>query len=206
MLLYPVRPATRLAGSSIFCSVYTKSLYVTGIFLPPQYQFAFGLIVYDSDVFVADAADTRSLTYTPLLFCRNAPCWASTAPMKPPISWLQQARLGLNPLMSCSTPKTRTDLALRPAVVRGSFAHAWANGAAEDSAPLAEPATLVVAVADAATNKMAAAAPARSQRRLCIDSLRLSAPGAFSGGGACSLLRPQGASRSVCKTTARQLS
>src|SRR5436305_14223404 len=108
----------------------------------------------------------------------NAPCCASTAPMKPPISWLQQARFVLKPLTSCSTPKTRTDLALRPAVVRGTCAHAWANGAADDSAPLAELATLVVAVAEAARSITAAAAPARSQRRLCTDPLRLIAPGA----------------------------
>src|SRR6266567_145619 len=78
MLLYPVRPATRLAGSSSFWSVYTKSLYVTGIFLPPQYQFALGLIVYDSEVFVAEPEEIRSLTYTPLLFWMKAPCCAST--------------------------------------------------------------------------------------------------------------------------------
>src|SRR5438874_2619239 len=113
-----------MACTSVFVSVMIlKSTSARPGFLPPQNGFAFEVIVYESDVFVADAEDTRSLTYTPLLFWTNAPCCASTAPMKPPISWLQQARFVLNPLMSCSTPKTRTDLALRPAVVRGTFAH-----------------------------------------------------------------------------------
>src|SRR6185437_4964546 len=72
---------------------------------------------------------------------------------------------------------TRMFLALRPAVVRGTCAHACENGAAADSAPFAEPATLVVAVADVATIRIAAAAPTRSQRRLCIDSLRIECAG-----------------------------
>src|SRR6476469_8301188 len=70
-------------------------------------------------------------------------------------------------------PNTSTLLALRAAGERGTFAHAWANGAAASFAELALPATLVVAVAVAATRSTAAAAPTRSQRRLCIESLRL---------------------------------
>ena len=63
-------------------------------------------------------------------------------------------------------------LALRAAVVRGTSAHYCANGADADSAPFAEPATLVVAVADADTiTTIAPTAHATSQRRLCIDSL-----------------------------------
>src|SRR6476646_9598637 len=68
-------------------------------------------------------------------------------------------------------PNTSTLLALRAAGERGTFAHAWANGAAASFAELALPATLVVAVAVAATRSTAAAAPTRSQRRLCFDAL-----------------------------------
>src|SRR5579864_4904675 len=73
--------------------------------------------------------------------------------------------------MSCSAPNTTTFAAWRPAVVLGTCAHAWANGAAAGvpSATAAVPATLVFAVADAARRSTAAAAPTRSQRRLCID-------------------------------------
>src|SRR5689334_9331332 len=99
-------------------------------------------------------------------------------------------------------PNTRTLFALRAAGVRGTFAQAWANGAA---ASLAEPATLVDAVADAPATSRTAAAPARSQRRLCIDSLRFVCAGSRWDGGACSLLRPSGEGRSVsvAKTTGR---
>ena len=68
--------------------------------------------------------------------------------------------------------------ALRPAGVLGTLAHDWAKGAAANEAPCALPASLVVAVADVATARMVSAAAAMSQRRLCIDSLRLIAPGA----------------------------
>src|ERR1700760_787201 len=97
--------------------------------------------------------------------------------------------------MSCSAPNTTTFAALRPAVVLGTCAHAWANGAAAGvpSATAAEPATLVFAVADAAKRSTAAAAPTRSQRRLCIDFPPFgSAPGAGSPvGGACSAPTPR---------------
>ena len=62
--------------------------------------------------------------------------------------------------------------AFRAAADVGTWAHDWANGAAAGVAPEAVralPACLVVAVADAAIRSTAAAAPARSQRRLCID-------------------------------------
>src|SRR5581483_6764696 len=58
-------------------------------------------------------------------------------------------------------------------VVLGTFAHAWLNGAAADSAPFAEVVRCVVAVAVAATKSTAAAAPAMSITLLCIDSLRI---------------------------------
>src|SRR5271169_4224112 len=93
--------------------------------------------------------------------------------------------------MSCSIPKTSTLFALRAAGVLGTFAQLWANGAAASAELLALPATLVVAVADAASSRTAAAAPARSQRRLCIESLRLICAGSLSFGGACSLPRPR---------------
>src|SRR4051794_28069534 len=98
----------------------------------------------------------------------------------PAQNWLQQVRLVLNPTMSCSWPKTRMLFALRAAVVLGTLAHDWAKGVAAGVAPArwALPATLVVAVAVVATARMVSAAAAMSQRRLCIDSLRLSAPGA----------------------------
>src|SRR5205807_5803732 len=119
----------------------------------------------------ADADDTRSFTHSPVWFWMNAPCSASTPPIQPAQSSAQQLRLVLNPSMSCSAPNTTTFAALRPAVVLGTCAHAWANGAAAGvpSATAAEPATLVFAVADAASKSTAAAAPTRSQRRLCID-------------------------------------
>src|SRR2546422_6599592 len=75
----------------------------------------------------------------------------------------------LKPAVSCSMPNTSTLFALRAAGVRGTFAQDWANGAA---ASLAELATLVDALAEAPATSRTAAAPARSQRRLCIDSLR----------------------------------
>src|SRR6266516_1963345 len=98
-------------------------------------------------------------------------------------NWLQHVRFVLNPTMSCSCPKTRTSFALRAAVVLGTLAHAWAKGAAAGvaSAACAEPATLVVAVADAATMSTASAIPARSHRRLCIDSLRFDCAGSLYG-------------------------
>src|SRR5579859_1160026 len=71
--------------------------------------------------------------------------------------------------MSCSMPKTTTFAALRPAVVVGTFAQDWANGAAAGVPPDAGELPELVAVADAAKRSTAAAAPARSQRRLCID-------------------------------------
>src|SRR5438876_8131882 len=79
----------------------------------------------------------------------------------------------LKPAGSCSLPKTRTSFALRPAAVLGTFAHAWANGAAASDEARVLPATLVVAVADIAKTITAAATPTRSQRRLCIESLRI---------------------------------
>src|SRR5581483_1043419 len=88
-------------------------------------------------------------------------------------SSLQQAREVLKPSMSCSAPNTTTFAASRPAVVLGTFAHAWLNGAAADSAPFAEVVRCVVAVAVAATKSTAAAAPAMSITLLCIDSLRI---------------------------------
>src|SRR5258707_8981831 len=104
----------------------------------------------------------------------NAPCCASTSPAKPAHSWLQQFRTLLKPLNVCSAPTTTTFAAFRAADVCGTCAHDSANGAAASVAPEALAACLVVAVADAATRSTAAAAPARSQRRLCIDvSLRL---------------------------------
>ena len=142
---------------------------MTGTFLPPQYQFAFGLIVYDSVVFVADALETRSLKYLPCWFSLKAPWSASVAPMFPAHSSLQQLRLVLKPSMSCSAPNTTTFAALRPAVVLGTCAHACANGAAA-GVPSDTRAALVFAVADDATTKRAAAAPASSKRRLCINS------------------------------------
>src|SRR6185437_17157855 len=99
-------------------------------------------------------------------------------------------------------PNTSTLFALRAAGVRGTFAHDWAKGAA---ASLAEPALLVDALAVAPATSRTAAAPARSQRRLCIDSLRFVCAGSrWEYGGACSLLRPaRGRSVSVAKTTGR---
>src|SRR5437764_15325086 len=93
---------------------------------------------------------------------------------------LQQVSDVLNPSMSCSCPKTRTSFALRAAGVRGTLAHDAANGAAAGvaSAARADAVLLVDAVAVAATSRMASADPARSHRRLCIDSLRFYAPGA----------------------------
>ncbi len=92
-------------------------------------------------------------------------------PMLPAHSSLQQLRTVLKPSMSCSAPNTTTFAALRPAVVLGTCAHAWANGAAAGvpSATAAVPATLVFAVADAARRSTAAAAPTRSQRRVCMN-------------------------------------
>src|SRR3954462_1031899 len=78
---------------------------------------------------------------------------------------LQQVSAVLNPSRSCSWPNTTVSLALRAAAVRGTFAHDWANGAADRLALLE---TLVDAVAVAATQTTASTAPARSHRRLCI--------------------------------------
>jgi hypothetical protein len=78
--------------------------------------------------------------------------------------------------MSCSTPKTSVDFAFRPAAVRGTCAHDCENGAAADSAPRAVDDRVLVAVADVATSKSVATAPARSQSFLCIDLLRLGGP------------------------------
>src|SRR5438128_353685 len=119
----------------------------------------------------------------------KAPCCASTSPAKPAHSWLQQLRTLLKPLNVCSAPTTTTFAAFRAAEDVGTSAHDWANGAAAGVAPEAVralPACLVVAVADAAIRSTAAAAPARSQRRLCIDvpSVGLGA-GSRSTGGAC---------------------
>src|SRR3954449_1708137 len=126
----------------------------------------------------------------------------------PAQNWLQHVRFVLNPTMSCSCPKTRTSFALRPAVVLGTLAHASAKGAAAGvaSEATADPATLVVAVADAATRSTASAAPARSQRRLCIDSLRLIALGALPKRQRLLAPPPPGASVAIHETTARKLS
>ena len=59
--------------------------------------------------------------------------------------------------------------AFRPAVVAGTFAQDWANGAAAGVPPALRALPELVAVADAAKRSTVAAAPARSQRRLCID-------------------------------------
>src|SRR5689334_17687764 len=73
---------------------------------------------------------------------------------------------------------TTVSFAFRPATVRGVCAHDCANGAALRLAACTEALLVVLAVADAASRSTAAAAPASSQRRLCIDSLQLFAPGA----------------------------
>src|SRR6266404_511455 len=151
-----------------------KSLPVTGTFAPPSYQNASGRITYLIPVLSAVADFARSRKYTPLLLRLNAPWIASKFPTRPPASWLQQLRLLLKPLMSCSSAQMVVSFALRAATVRGVLANAGANGIAAGvpRAALAVPATLVVAVADAAITSTAAAAPTRSQRRLCISSLR----------------------------------
>src|SRR5436190_18702334 len=71
--------------------------------------------------------------------------------------------------MSCSSPTTTTFFAFRPAVVLGTCAHDWANGAACEYAPVARAATWPVAVAEVAITPTVIAAPTRSHRRLCID-------------------------------------
>ena len=76
---------------------------------------------------------------------------------------------------------TTMDFALRAAGDRGTFAQAWANGAAAGvTLGAGAAACLLVAVAEPATTSTAAAAPARSQIRLCIDSLRLVCAGSRS--------------------------
>src|SRR5579864_9438851 len=82
------------------------------------------------------------------------------------------AWLTLKPDGSCSSPMTTTELALRPAVVLGTFAHDSANGAAL-SAAVRCAAVVAVAVADAASATTAAPTRASAQKRLCIDSLRV---------------------------------
>src|SRR5579864_366207 len=112
------------------------------------------------------------------------------------------AWLTLKPDGSCSSPRTMTELAFRPAVVLGTFAHDWANGAALSSAVRCA-AVLAVAVADAASATVAAPTRASAQKRLCIDSLRLVCAGRpFVGGAALSHAR-SGRPASVHKTTAR---
>jgi hypothetical protein len=145
-------------------------LYVTGIFLPPQFQFASGRIVNDSVVFVAFASETRSLTFWSLSFTRNAPRMTGIVWM-PAQNWLQHESAVLKPTMSCSWPKTTMSLAWRAAVVRGTVAQDWANGAAAGvaSAACAERATLVAAVAVVATIVTASTVPAMSHRRLCMQ-------------------------------------
>src|SRR5207237_5098257 len=67
----------------------------------------------------------------------------------------------------------------------GTCAQAWANGAAFSVAPGAawleaeSRATLLIAPAAATSIKPAMAAPAKSQRRLCMDSLRSSGAGSL---------------------------
>src|SRR5579864_5340158 len=78
----------------------------------------------------------------------------------------------LKPDGSCSSPKTRTDLAALPAGVLGTFAQDSANGAAFRAAVRCA-AVLAVAVADAASATTALPTRASAQKRLCIDSLRL---------------------------------
>src|SRR5258706_12157345 len=99
--------------------------------------------------------------------------------MRPAASWLQQLRLLLKPLMSCSSAQIVVSFALRAAAVRGVFANAFANGIAAGvpRETLADPETVVVADADAEITSTAAAAPARSQSRLCINSLRIECAG-----------------------------
>src|SRR3954447_1108295 len=115
-------------GSTSCCHVYKKSLYVTGIFLPPQFQFALGLMVYESVVLVAFASDTRSMTFWSLAFWMNAPRTTGTV-WTPAQNWLQQVRATLKPTMSCSWPKTRMSFALRASDELGTAAQDWANGA-----------------------------------------------------------------------------
>src|SRR6266566_4309591 len=124
-----------------------------------------------------------------------------------PSTWAQNefwvAWLVLKPAGSCSPPKTRMSFAVRPAVVLGTFAHDAANGAAASDVARVLPATLVVAVADIARTITAVAAPTRSHRRLCIESLRFVCAG--SPVLRRRLLTPtprEGASRLDPKTTA----
>ena len=195
-----------------------KSFPVTGTLAPPAYQYASGRITYLIPVVLAFADFARSRKYWPLSFRLNAPCNASEAPTRPPASWLQQLRFWLKPLMSCSSAQMVVSLALRPATVRGVWANAWANGIAAGvpRATLADPETLVVAVADAVSTSTAVAAPARSQSRLCIKSLRLKCAGSSNRTAApaisdapwgvpsrCrrrrgSLVRPHGVCQSLC--------
>src|SRR5947199_10511485 len=70
-------------------------------------------------------------------------------------------------------PKTRTLFALRAAVVRGTFVHASANGAAAALAPFV---ARFAAVAVAATATTAPAATAAIKSRLCIVSPLVRAP------------------------------
>ena len=85
----------------------------------------------------------------------------------PAQNWLQHVRSVLKPTMSCSWPKTRMSFALRPAGVRGTCAHDWANGAAESAAERLAADGLPVAAAASASRL--SAAPAAIMRRLAID-------------------------------------
>src|SRR5437870_5613867 len=88
--------------------------------------------------------------------------------------WSAWARL--KPVMSCSIPNTRTLFALRSATVFGTAAQS--NGAARSTFAdrLAELLWNAVAPAVATSAAATVAAPARSQKRLSIGSLRYGSP------------------------------
>src|SRR6266516_7736733 len=96
-----------------------KSSYVTGIFLPPQFQLAFGRMVYESVVGVACAYETRSCTSSSLSFVTDAPRMTGTV-WTPAQNVLQHVRAALKPPTSCSWPNTTIRFALRRAVVFGT--------------------------------------------------------------------------------------
>ena len=79
---------------------------------------------------------------------------------------LLATKLVLNvPGRSCSIATTAVDFAARAAGVRSTCAHAWPKG------PTVADEVVLVAVADPATARTAAAVPRICHIRLCIDSL-----------------------------------
>ena len=126
---------------------------MTGIFLPPQFQLAFGRIVYESVVGVARARETRSFTSWSLSFVMNAPRMTGTS-CTPAQNWLQHVSALLKPATPCSSPNTTTLLVLRPAVVFGTDLNGAAAGV---------PAALGLPAALPATISTTRAAPAKSQ-------------------------------------------